>query len=160
MSKENYIFLKKQFAAYETVYSKTNDCVEIINPFSKDNIMVEYIPEDEFTPYLCQFSFQHRHFKSEKEVIDYINDIMNQNVYAIEFFKDGEKRFGGDITVQELNELSYVFLEQRTGYYGEIKLKDIADSFKIRGWNPCNNLDVTLHCDKSGNISLVKTMPK
>ena len=157
MSKDNYLFLKKHFSSYEIVYSESGDFAEIINPFSKDNIIVDFIPEDEFTPYLCRFSFQHRHQQDEKSVIEYITGILNQNIYAIEFFKDGKNRFGGDITAEELDNLFYEFLEHKTGYYGSIQLKNIVDSFKVRGWNPCYDFDAEFVKDEKGNITIVKT---
>ena len=160
MGKENYCFLSNHFSSYEMIYSESKDCVEIINPFSKDNIIVDYIPEDEFTPYICQFSFQHRHYENEEDVVKYISEIINQNIYAIEFFKDGKNRFGGDITTHELSELSYEFLEQRSGYYGSTKLKDVVDSFKVRGWDPCNDFDATFVYDDNGEITIVKTNSK
>ena len=166
MSKSNYNFLQNLFPAYEMVYSESGDSVEIINPLGKDSITVDietYTPLDNgedtpvygFTQYTCSFSFQHRHYESEEDVTQYISDIINRKVYAIEFFKDGKNRFGGDITTHELSELSYEFLEQRSGYYGSTKLKDIADSFKVRGWDPRDNFDATFECDDNGKVLIV-----
>lgn len=156
MQTDKLDFLMKKFPFHKIVFSEKRDYAEIINPFNEENIIVDYIPEDEFTPFLCRFSYQHRHFKSEEYVVEYINNIMSKNIYAIEFFENGENRFGWDITLQELSTLSYEYLEQRSGYYGVTKLKDVVDSFKVRGWDPCNNFDAIFVEDECGKTTLLK----
>ena len=155
VSETNYTFLTNRFSSYKIVYSESKDCVEIVNPFGKENIIVAYDPAD-FTPFTVMFSFQHRHIKNEKGVIEYITDIMNETVFSVEFFKNGERRFGGDMTAQELKDLSYEALEQTTGYYGSTKLKDCADSFQVRGWSGKNNFDATFVVDKNGKVDIKK----
>ena len=155
MSKNNYAFLTNHFSSYEIIYLESKDSVEIVNPFGKDNIIVDYDPADP-TPFMVEFSFQHRHIEDENGVIEYITDIINENIFPIEFFKNGEKRFGGDITSQELEDLSYENLKQRTGYYGSTKLIDCADAFKIRGWSGKNDFDATLVIGESGKIEIKK----
>ena len=155
MSKNNYTFLTNHFSSYEIIYLESKDSVEIVNPFGKDNIIVDYDPADP-TPFMVEFSFQHRHIEDENGVIEYINDIVNEKVFSIEFFKDGERCFGGDITSRELKNLSYEKLEQKTGYYGSTKLIDCADAFKVRGWSGKNNFDATFVVDKSGKVEIKK----
>ena len=155
MSKNNYAFLINHFSSCKIIYSESKDSVEIVNPFGKDNIVVDYDVADP-TPFMVMFSFQHRHIKDEKGVIEYITDIINENIFPIEFFKNGKKRFGGDITAQELKDLSYEKLEQKTGYYGSTKLIDCADAFKIRGWSGKNNLDAMFIVSESGKIEIKK----
>ena len=155
MSKNNYTFLTNHFSSYEIIYLESKDSVEIVNPFGKDNIIVDYDPADP-TPFMVMFSFQHRHIEDENGVIEYINDIVNEKVFSIEFFKDGERHFGGDITAQELEDLSYENLEQRTGYYGSTKLIDCADMFKVRGWSGKNSFDAMFVVSESGKIEIKK----
>ena len=155
MSKNNYAFLINHFSSHEIIYSESKDSVEIINSFGQDNIVVDYDVADP-TPFMVEFSFQHRHIEDETGVIEYITDIINENIFPIEFFKNGEKRFGGDITSQELEDLSYENLKQKTGYYGSTKLIDCADAFKIRGWSGKNNFDATLVIGESGKIEIKK----
>ena len=102
------------------------------------------------------FSFQHRHIEDENGVVEYVTDIIDENVLAIEFFKNGEKRFGGDMTSRELKDLSYEKLEQKTGYYGSTKLIDCADAFQVRGWSGKNNFDAIFVADESGKIEIKK----
>ena len=155
VSKNNYAFLINHFSSHEIIYSESKDSVEIINSFGQDNIVVDYDVADP-TPFMVMFSFQHRHIKDEKGVIEYITDIINENIFPIEFFKNGERRFGGDVTAQELKDLSYEKLEQKTGYYGSTKLIDCADAFKVRGWSGKNNFDATLVIGESGKIEIKK----
>ena len=155
MSKNNYAFLINHFSSYEIIYLESKDSVEIVNLFGKDNIIVDYDVNNP-TPFTVMFSFQHRHIKDEKGVIEYITDIINENIFPIEFFKNGERRFGGDVTAQELKDLSYEKLEQKTGYYGSTKLIDCADAFKVRGWSGKNNFDATLVIGESGKIEIKK----
>ena len=61
--------------------------------------------------------------------------------FSIEYFSGEERRFGGQISAQELNKLSYDFLEQETGYYGLTKLFQIVDHFRVRGWSKKNDFD-------------------
>ena len=81
---------------------------------------------------------------------------INENIFPIEFFINGEKCFGGDITSQELEDLSYENLEQRTGYYGSTKLIDCADMFKVRGWSGNDNFDATFVVSENGNVEIKK----
>ena len=155
MSKNNYTFLTNHFSSYEIIYLESEDSVEIVNPFGKDNIIVYYDLADP-TPFMVEFSFQHRHIEDENGVIEYINDIVNEKVFSIEFFKDGERRFGGDITAQELKDLSYEELEQTIGYYGSTKLKDCVNVFKVRGWSGNDNFDATFVVSENGNVEIKK----
>ncbi len=147
-------FIATHFSDYKVHFSEDKNLLEISNPFYNENIRIEYVPEDEWTPYIVYFSFQHRHMNDEEDMIEYISNIINGNVFSIEFFKDGKRRFGGDIEAQELKELSYETLEQHTGYYGMAKLKDIADSFKVRGWSQDANFDAIFIIDTCGKIAI------
>ena len=54
---------------------------------------------DRFTEYIVEFSTQHSHFEDdeEEEIIDYILAIMRDEVLPIEFFCNGQRRFGGEL---------------------------------------------------------------
>ena len=147
METNRFSFLSKHFPAYEIKFSRerNRDLAEIINPFYDENIRVEYIPEDDFTPYVVSFAFQHCHMFDEEDIVEYMNDIIEGNVFSIEFFNKGIRRFGGDIEASELADLSYETLAEHWG-----KLLDYADSFKLRGWLSNNNFDAALIIDKNG----------
>ena len=137
-------------------FSKDGDFVEIINPFGCENIMVEYIPDDDFTPYIVYFAFQHCHMCDVEDIVEYICDLIEGKRFSIEFFKNGARYFGGDIVAEELKELSYEILEQYSGYYGLHKLKDLVDSFKLRGWNPKDNFDAVFVISDNGSAEVIR----
>ena len=153
MNENRLLFLKDVFPELELEVADDFSKATIINPNYNENITV-YDDEFEFTVY---FSFQHCHFKNEDEVIEWIRNVISGNTFAIEFFNKEQRRFGGEIALAELQGLSYQRLEQLTGYYGSTKLKEVADSFKIRGWDSKNNFDYTISCEVNGNISINKS---
>ena len=149
-------FIAKRFSNHHISLSKDNNLLEIFNPYGGENITVEYVPDDEWTPYILYFAFQHWHLNDEEDIIEHIIDIVEGNIFSIEFFENDIRRFGGDIEAQELQELSYETLEQYTGYYGITKLKEIIDSFKVRGWKTDANFDAKLIIDEFGNVTIQK----
>ena len=80
-------------------------------------------------------------FINEESAKKWIDSILSEDVFSIEYFCGEDRRFGGQISAQELRNLSYDYLEQDTGYYGITKLFQIADHFKIRGWSRKNDFD-------------------
>lgn len=156
MQEQRFTFLTKEFSNYKMAISYEDDLAEIINPFCKENIKVYYESEDDYSPYILRFAFQHVHLCDEEEVINYINNIIRGKIFSIEFFRDGQRCFGGDITVEQLKELSYKTLERYTGYYGGTKLIDCADMFKVRGWNSNTNFDATFVSDEHGKVTIKK----
>ena len=156
MIDNNLELIATHFSDYDVQFSKDKNLLEILNPCGNENIRVEYVSDDEWTPYILYFLFQHWHMNDEEDIIEYINDIIDGNLFSIEFFANGNRCFGGDIDAQELQELSYESLEQFTGYYGMSKLKDLADSFKVRGWRTETNFDAKFIIDELGNITIKK----
>ena len=156
INNDRFNLLANQFSAYRMTFSKDGALVEIINPFGGENIRVEYLPDDDFTPYIVYFAFQHCHMCDEEDIVDYINNIINRQLFSIEYFNNGTRCFGGDITAEELVDLSYEKLEQNTGYYGITKLKDCADSFKLRGWHSDDNFDAVFVTDENGLTTIKK----
>lgn len=154
--KKAFDFLIKQFPNHEIAILEDESLAEIINTFGKDNIKVYYDSDDDFSPYILCFAFQHVHLCNKEEVVDYINDIISGNLFSVEFFQDGQRCFGGDITADRLKELSYKALERYIGYYGGTKLIECADMFKVRGWNSNNNFDATFVIDECGMVTIKK----
>ncbi len=153
MSKERLIFLKDTFSEFELQFADDYSNAVIVNPNWNENITVY---DDEYEFRVC-FSFQHRHFEDKEDVVEWICKVIESRILAIEFFNKGQRRFGSDIETAELQDLSYEKLEQFTGYYGLTKLRDVADSFKIRGWDSFKNFDYTITCEANGAIIINKT---
>ena len=153
MIKNNLAVIAARFSDHVTRFSEGNTVLEIINPFGNENIKVEYVPDDEWTPYILYFSFQHWHMADEEDIIENINDIIDGKMLSIEFFKDGKRCFGGDIEVQDLKELSYESLENIFSVF-RIKIIAVADSFKVRGWKANTDFDAVFNVDGNGEISI------
>lgn len=153
MTKNRLNFLEDAFSGFELQFADDYSNAMIVNPNYDENITV-YVDEYEFT---VRFSFQHRHFEDEHGIIDWIREIISGNIFLIEFFRNEQRSFGDEIGAEELQELAYEKLEQFTGYYGLTKLRDVADSFKIRGWDSKNNFDCTITCETNGSIAINKT---
>ena len=149
-------FIAANFSNYKVCFSEDKNLLEIFNPYGNENIKVEYVYDDEWTQYILYFAYQHRHMKDEEAIIKYINDIIEGKLFSIEFFGNGNRYFGGEIQIQELQELSYERLEKDTGYYGIPKLKDFIDSFSIRGWKTEASFDAKFIIDELGNVTIQK----
>ena len=154
MIENNLAFLKDAFPEHQIQFSDDFTDATIFNPFYEENITVSYDEALSFDPFCACFSFQHRHLIDENDVINWINDIISGNRFAIEFFKNEQRCFGGDIEAAELKDLSYAKLEQSTGYYGFTKLLDVADSFKIRGWERRNNWNAVFVQEPDGTVAI------
>ncbi len=153
MSENRLVFLKNAFPELKLQFADDFSNAVIVNPNYDENITVY---DDEYEYIVC-FSFQHCHFDDEDDIIEWIHSIIFNNTLAIEFFKNEQRCFGGEIDAKELQYLTYEKLERFTGYYGTAKLLDVADSFKIRGWDNKNNLDCTIIREENGNITINKT---
>ena len=151
--RKELLAIAAHFSAYDVRCSEDGGRLDIINPFGKDPIRI-HVENDPHTPYMVCFSFQHRHLATVDEVVAYASDIMNGNVFAIEFFKDGYRRFGGDLDAQEVRELSYDRLAQFLGCFGASRLIDVVDSCKVRGWSRDADFDATFVEDEQGNVTL------
>ncbi len=71
---------------------------------------------DPFVMYIVCFSTQHAHFEELSEVKQYIIRLLNDEVLPIEFYLNGERRFGGEIEKTEYDELTIDLLADRFGY--------------------------------------------
>ena len=154
MFQNNLVAIASQFSDYATHLFDDKNSLEIRNPFGNENIKLEYVPEDEWTPYILYFSFQHWHMNDEEDIIEHIYDIINGKLLSIEFFKCGRRCFGGDIEAKELQDLSYETLENFFSDFPFGKLKDIADSFKVRGCKPDANFDAVFDVDACGKTTI------
>ena len=153
MTENKLIFLKDTFIGFELQFSDDFSNAVIFNPNYNENITV-YADGYEFI--VC-FSFQHCHLEDEEDVVEWIREIITGNKFAIEFFNKEQRCFGSEINAEELQDFSYEKLEQFTGYYGLTKLLDVADSFKIRGWDSKNNFDFTFFRKTNETIAISKT---
>lgn len=129
--------ISKALNSYDVEIKVQEDQVIISNPLNKRRITVdrdEYTSIDdddlyiEFTVY---FITQHRHFSDLDNAIEYIKSIVRGEVYAIEFYKDGQPRFGGDIKQSLRNNLTIKNLALCFGYTPEYISQF---TFTVFGW--------------------------
>ena len=147
-------FLEEHLSAF-VAYREDGLQAVISSPASDMTIWVEYIPEDDFTPYVMGWATQHVHVCDEEDVLDLIQEIMSGQRCALEFFSGGNRLFGGDIDATELEILSYATLK---AYAEDFCLGDLlkkADSFQTRGWHAHQNLNGSIGQDGSITMELV-----
>lgn len=133
----NLSFLSEYASKFMVDISDDIESAVIYNPFNGDNIYVEYVRDDEYDPFTVRFSYQHVHLPDESSTKEWIDKIICGELFAIEFFKDGRDCFGGEITREELDILSYESLMKRWGN----TFSQNADEFRIRGWNTNSSSD-------------------
>lgn len=85
-----------------------------------------------FVRYTVAFSTQHRHFEQLEEARQYVCSILRDAVLPIEFYRDGKRCFGGEITRDEVDKLTADLLSALFGYSGE-DLK--AYEYEIHSWS-------------------------
>lgn len=154
----NLSFLDNYISRLRVDISDDLNSAVIYNPNSEEHLYIAYDSADESFPYTLSFSFQHVHQADQKSAAEWIEDILSERLFSIEFFLGEDRRFGGQISASDLNKLSYEFLEQYTGYYGSTKLFHIADNFKVSGWTEKN--DFHAFFTKNGKAIHIKRVSK
>ena len=150
MNENKFDLIRKEFSTFKINVLESGYSLEIINPFCGNNIILCY--EDAIDGYVLYFTYQHWHLNNEKDVIKYIKDIINGEIFSIEFFEDDERHFGGSINKEELENLSYVSLASL--FYGVDELKKFVNYFKIRGFHKEDNYDAKFIIEENGKVNI------
>ncbi len=148
----HFDFLKELFSEYvvDICFEEDVETVYIRNSLFDFPIVVDYYPDD-YYKYLLRFATQHRDTSSKDDLISYISSFTNAEKAAIEFYKDGTNRFGGEIETAVLHDLTYNSLRLKVGY------DDLKDyTFSVRAWDKRFCFDAHFEKDDSGNITTVK----
>ena len=150
----HFLFMKALFSQYETDIRIENDIetIHIRNKQFEDEIVIHHFPDDYYT-YLLRFATQHRDTSSKDDLIEYALSFANAEKAAIEFFEDGNNRFGGEIEVSLLDNLTYDDLRNHFGY-PHLDLTDLT--FKIRAWDSRYCFDGYFEISECGAINIVK----
>ena len=93
---------------------------------------------DSVIEYIVSFSTQHCHFDNIGEVLEYINNIMDDQVLPIEFYYHNEKRFGGEISLDQFTSLSITLLGDIFGFCEEFISKY---DYEIHSWSGKNDIE-------------------
>ena len=154
----HFLFMKDLFSQYETDIRIENDIetIHIRNKQFEDEIVVHYFPDDYYT-YLLQFATQHRDTSSKDDLIKYALSFANAEKAAIEFFEKEKNRFGGEIEVSLLDNISYDDLRE---YFGYLHLDLTNLTFKVRAWNARYCFDGYFEKSESGAIEIRKKYVK
>jgi len=145
-------FLLKYMKKYHVDVSDDLSSAIIYNPVSDDHISIFYEKYDEFTPYEVSFAYQHIHATDGESATEWIDDIINENRYSIEFFLGEQRIFGGEISSEALGKLTYELLEKMFGG-GMPGLLSAVDNFKVRGWTKKKDFDGCF-IEKDGSIHI------
>ena len=154
----HFLFMKALFSQYETDIRIENDIetIHIRNKQFEDEIVVHYFPDDYYT-YLLQFATQHRDTSSKDDLIKYALSFANAEKAAIEFFENEKNRFGGEIEVSLLDNISY---DDLRNYFGYPHLDLTNLTFKVRAWNARYCFDGYFEKSESGLIEIRKKYVK
>ena len=147
----NLSFLSEYASRFTVDISDDLASATICNPFGNENIYVYYMSDDVYDPFIVRFSYHHVHLPDIESVKRLIDRIINGELFVIEFFKDGRDSFGGEITREELDTLSYTSLKEKWG----ASVYPNADEFRIRGWLRDSGVDYTFS-DINHQIVIVK----
>ena len=147
----NLSFLSEYASRFTVDISDDLESATICNPFGNENIYVYYMSDDVYDPFIVRFSYHHVHLPDIESVKRLIDRIINGELFVIEFFKDGRDSFGGEITREELDTLSYASLKEKWG----ASVYPNADEFRIRGWLRDSGVDYTFS-DINHQVVIVK----
>ena len=153
MKRKELLAIAEHFSEYNVQFSNDGEHFDVINPFGKGPISV-HIENDSGISYMVCFSFQHLHLETPDQVIAYVDNIIGGNVFAIGFFKDGRKCIAGDLDAQEVCAISYDMLTRFVCCFRDIRLIDVVDSFKVRGWMQDVDFDAKFIMDEQRNVTV------
>jgi hypothetical protein len=145
-------FLSAYTDKYRVDISEDTESAVIYNSTGDNVIFVDY-EGDEYT---VAFSFQHTHLDKAEEAVEWIDEIMSDTRFPIEFFANGKNVFGGDIMSYIIENLTYETLNEHFRVFDGRELHETADSFKIRSWSGEKDIDAEI-VSENGNIYIKKT---
>ena len=150
----HFLFMKDLFSQYETDLRIENgiETIHIRNTQFDDEIVIHYYPDDYYT-YLFQFATQHRDTSSKEDLIKCALSFANGEKAAIEFFEDGNRRFGGEMEVSLLDHLTYDELQNHFGY-PHLDLTNLT--FRVRAWNARYCFDGYFEKSQYGTINIAR----
>ena len=110
---------------YSLSLKTEKDKVTFVNPENDKFIDIykeEFYSSDGqevFEEYIVCFATQHRHFDGLDEVEEYLYAILKEEVLTIEFYESHKRRFGGEISKSDYENLTLSWLMQKYGYSPE-----------------------------------------
>ena len=154
----HFSFIKELFSGFDVDIQIENnvETIYIRNIQFLDPIIIYYFPDDCYI-YLLRFATQHRDTSSKEELIQYALSFANAEKAAIEFFENEKNRFGGEIEVSLLDNISY---DDLRNYFGYPHLDLTNLTFKVRAWNARYCFDGYFEKSETGAIETRKKYVK
>ncbi|MBQ3100388.1 MAG: hypothetical protein IJC50_05285 [Clostridia bacterium] len=142
----DFSFLSEIYKDFEVVFFPEEEYIraKILAENEKD-IFVGFDLGDIGTPYYLGFTFNHWHLSSEKELVEYIDEIIADKRMSIEFFVGLRPQMGGDLTSDDLSNLSFESLCDR---FPSCKNNSFGLNFKIRSFS--GKYDIDAHFERVG----------
>ncbi|MBO5333668.1 MAG: hypothetical protein J6B37_06105 [Clostridia bacterium] len=94
--------------------------------------------KESFVEYRVCFSTQHRHFEDLGKVEKYVRLILTDEILPTEFYYNGERRFGGEITKADYEDLNIEHLAELFGYTVEYLSQF---DFEVSSWSGKYNIE-------------------
>jgi hypothetical protein len=128
--------------------------LEIPNPFGGESITVESEFSTDLPRVTFRFSYQHAHFENFESdeyeaLLTYIDDFIAGRQVAVEFFLNGEARFGGSRYLEDLDIPSGEVFFNRLIENGDTFFSHPLSLYhgrtyccKLRAWNPSQDKDI------------------
>ena len=98
---------------YGLVFRAGENAASLTEPASGRVIDIYSEEYDTHTEYIVGFSTQHRHIEEPEEAADFVREILLDEALPIEFYLNGARRFGGDLTREEAAALTVTALAAR-----------------------------------------------
>ena len=117
---EKWNSLIASLRGYDVAISETEDELTVTDRANGSEMVVfdesyqqSEDPSDIFTNIVVSFSTQHRHFEDMEDAAEYALQLLNDEVLPLEFYRDGQSGFGGDIERADLPRLTQAWLAER-----------------------------------------------
>ena len=121
-------FIKERYKDFDVEAKESpyfDECVEIINPYGKENITVCYHPESELADFSVLWAYR-EYIDSKEEVIKEIDGIINETEASVEFYKNGEPCIGASIKTAMLESLTLNTLSRELKIYNDLLNTDFS----------------------------------
>ena len=133
-------FIKERYKNFEVISVDTpyfDECVEIVNPYGKENITVCYHPDSDWIDFTVSWLKYHNHIDSKDDVIKEIDGIINETEASVEFYKNGELCMGASIKTALLANLTLDTLSRELCTYDMI----LNTAFTVRSFSGKFDID-------------------
>jgi len=148
----HFSFMKTLFSGFD-VEIRVEDDIETVyirNRQFDDPIVIHYFPKDYYT-YHLRFATQHRDTSSKEDLLQYALFFANAEKAAIEFLENDNSKFGGEIEVSLLDNITYDDLRKRFGY-PHLDLTGLT--FSVRAWDARYCFDAHFEKSDCGNVEI------